>query len=35
MTNLSTIKYFIYNISRNNNLYLPLDIRKLIWNIII
>lgn len=31
MINLSTIKYFIYNISRNNNLYLPLDIRKLIW----
>jgi len=31
MFNYSGIKYFIYITSLNNQLYLPLDIRKIIW----
>lgn len=31
MYNLSSIKYFIHSISFNNNLYLPIEIRKIIW----
>ena len=31
MINNSGIKYFIYITSLNNNLYLPLEIRKIIW----
>ena len=32
--NINGLKYFIYNITKNNNckLELPEDIRKLIWN---
>jgi hypothetical protein len=31
MFNYSGIKYFMYITSLNNQLYLPLDIRKIIW----
>ncbi len=31
MFNYAGIKYFIYITSLNNKLYLPIDIRKIIW----
>ena len=31
MYNLSGIKYFIHITSHNNKLYLPVEIRKIIW----
>ena len=31
MYNYNAIKYFIYITSLDNNLYLPIEVRKIIW----